>query len=248
MKKTMTILLLLGLCAALCSCSVNMYSYSDSRRYTAGGTTVTGRVEALDVSWVDGGVTIGYHDGQGVILTEDCRRSLDADDELHWWLDGGTLRVKYASSGFRMGVNLDKELTVLLPAGMTLDSLKVDVVSADVTAEGISANTIRVNSVSGNVELNVDDAVEVKADTVSGNLLLRFSRLPKELKADTVSGDVTIVMPADADATVEFDTVSGSVGGSMPMEKDGRRYVCGSGQCRISINTVSGDMQLDAAK
>ena len=44
MKKTTVILLLIALILLLSCCSVNAYNYADSRRYTAGAATVTGRV------------------------------------------------------------------------------------------------------------------------------------------------------------------------------------------------------------
>lgn len=246
MKRVSLILLLIVLCIVLCSCAINTYNYDHARRYTAGGATVTGRVEKVELNWISGSVYIGTHDGEGVIISETCNRRLDEEDELHWWLDGSTLRVQFAESGVRLSSNMNKSLTVLLPEGMELRVLDVNVVSADVVAEEMIADKIVVNSVSGNVELDAAYVAEVKADTVSGRLTLCFGSLPEEVKANTVSGDVNIIVPADV--TVEVDTVSGDVSGSMPMERNGDRYTCGSGRCRIRVNTVSGDVQLDEAK
>lgn len=45
MKKTILALVMILLCALLCSCTFNAYNYPDGHRYTAGGGAVQSRVE-----------------------------------------------------------------------------------------------------------------------------------------------------------------------------------------------------------
>lgn len=246
MRKTMTILLLIALCAALCGCSVNMYSYDHAERYTAGDAAVTGRVEALDISWIDGRVNVGRHAGEGVLLSETCSRSLKADTQLHWWLDGGTLYVKYAGAGFHTGRSLDKELTVLLPEGLLLEEMVISAVSAEVQAQGVQAEQLVLNTVSGEMQVAADAAERVEAATVSGNVTLRLNAVPQRINAVSVSGGVTIALPRDAGVTMEVDAVSGTVGGTLPVERaDGGRYISGDGKCSITVDVVSGNVTLD---
>jgi len=266
MKKTTLIVLLLILCGLLCCCSVNAYTYPDGNRYTAGGAAVTGRVEKLDVSWIDGSVTIAYHDGSDVRLSESSARHLDKKDELRWWLNGGTLYVKYAESGFHLSTNLNKELTVLLPRDMQLDTLAINAVSANVRAEAaverftlntVSGNvvadasrmeSVKADAVSGNVTLEAVCAEHVTVNTVSGDVTLRCARAPRTVTADAVSGNVTIALPEDAGCTADMHTVSGRIRGSLDLTRNGDRYTCGDGYCRIDVETVSGDVCLDALK
>lgn len=248
MKKPTVILLLIALCLLLSCCSVNAYHYSDSRRYTAGAAEVSGRIENIDVSWIDGSVTIAYHSGNDVCLRETSDRRLDRDDELHWWLDGDTLYIKYAESGFRLGVNLNKNLTVLLPEGMKLDTLKINGVSADVEADEIVAETVDVNTVSGDVQMDVVRVQNMTVNTVSGNTTLRFDREAEALDVNTVSGNVELVLPENADVTVKVNTVSGNVAGELPVARDGKDYTFGNGRYDIGVGTVSGNVRVDVAK
>ena len=249
MKKTTVILLLIALILLLSCCSVNAYNYADSRRYTAGAATVTGRVEKLDVSWIDGGENIGYHSGEGVRLSEECGWYLDEENELHWWLDGDTLYVKYAESGLRLSRSLNKELTVLLPEGLALDQLTINAVSANVETEDVVADVVTINTVSGDARMDVARAKRLTANAVSGNVTLQFDRAPEKAETSTVSGNVTIALPEGAAFHADVDTVSGTVGGDLPLEKLGRgEYASGNGGCTIDVETVSGNVYLNEAK
>lgn len=267
MKKPIMILLLIALCLLLSCCSINAYKYPDSRRYTAGAANVNGRIENIDVSWIDGSVTIAYHSGNDVRLSETSDRNLDREDELHWWLDGDTLYVKYAESGIHLTRSLNKRLTVLLPEGMKLDTLKINGVSADVEAEAIAADAVEVNNVSGGVRMDViraktvkvdtvsgvvemgaDNVTTMKVNTVSGRVELRFAREAEDLSVNTVSGNVEITLPRNADVTAKIHTVSGSVNSDLPMNRDGKSYTCGNGRYDIDVETVSGNVRFDEAK
>lgn len=269
MKKTVTILLLIALLIALCSCSVNVYTYSDSRRYTAGDAVVTDPVKTLDVSWIDGQVTIGYHSGNGVLVTDENGARLSKADRLHWWLDGSTLYVKYAESGVRLDAGLDKALTILLPAGMQLEHVEINVVSSDLDVDGLVAKDVKINTVSGRVNmtaarmatakidtvsgrvtLSCDSAVEkVSVNSVSGGVVVNCEGEPEVIDVTTVSGEVTIALPESAGFTLNADSVSGRVSGSMDMTVSAKnRYVHGDGACRIDVDTVSGDIRMDVVR
>ncbi|MBQ2698210.1 MAG: DUF4097 family beta strand repeat protein [Clostridia bacterium] len=153
-----------------------------------------------------------------------------------------------AQSGFRSSANLNKELTVLLPEGMKLSDMDVNMVSADLRAENVQTDLLRINTVSGSVNLTAERADRVEVNSVSGDQRLRFERAPQRLDADAVSGDVTLLLPENAGFTAELDTVSGRVSGSMPMQKNGDRYTHGDGASRIHVHTVSGDLQMDAIR
>lgn len=269
-KKPILTAILIALCMILVGCAVRgtpigNYSYAESGRYQSGSTSVSGRVHSLDVNWVDGSVTIGYHDGDEVILSETASRKLTEKTELRWLLDDGTLYVKYADSGLKLSSGLEKELTILLPEGLKLTDAKLSAVSADVNVEELTADTIlfstvsgdayiditsaeklTVNSVSGDVTVTAGRLEEVETDAVSGDMKLHFARTPEKINADSVSGDLILRLPENAGFTANVDTVSGRVSGSLPMEKQGKsRYVCGNGSCDIRVDTVSGSVQLD---
>lgn len=273
MKKSTLILLLLTLCLVLCSCTINGvsiggYTYENADRYTAGDAGIDSRVENIDVSWIAGNVQTARHSGSDIRLSETSGRTLKKDEQLHWWLDGDTLYVKYAESGYISSRNLNKQLTLLLPASLELEDISISTVSANVetdtlNARAITLNTVsgnidaaaasaarvKIDSVSGNVKLSADRIDDLKADSVSGDVTLRFDRMPASIDADTVSGDLTLLLPEDAGFSVRIDSVSGRVKGNLSMTPNGKdSYIRGDGRCTITADSVSGDVILDSNK
>ena len=163
--------------------------YANADKYTAGGATVTGTVENLFVDWTSGEVNIEYHNGEGVIISETSPKAISEDDKLRWWLDGTTLRIRYAKSGFRISFNLEKQLTVSLPEGTVLKNADISSTSGDLKIPYLAADEIRLGSTSGSIS----------AVTAAGNLT-----------AASTSGDVSVSQAADI-GTVDLDSTSGSI-------------------------------------
>ena len=115
MKKLFPFLLAALCLGSFCSCGTNI-TYKNAEKYSVGGSTVTG-VARLEIGWLDGSVAIGTHDGEGVIFSETASRELGDADKLRYWLNGDKLYLQYARAGRVNLKNLNKELTVLLPAG-----------------------------------------------------------------------------------------------------------------------------------
>lgn len=105
-------------------------------------------------------------------------------------------------------------------------SLEVEVVSAPVSIDGIDGGTIKVNSVSGKVRVNARTP-SIEAHTVSGSIELAGRAQRVDLQ--TVSGD--ILAPSVGD-DAELQTVSGRI------------RVTGGPWRKLSLSTVSGDVQL----
>lgn len=247
MKKLLKILLIVLLLAVLiiCACGRNGYTYQNSRCYTAGNAEVTGKVSTIDISWIDGQVNIGLHDGDGVIVKETSGKKLDEEMQLHWYLKGGTLYIKYAESGFRSAKSLDKKLTVLLPQDLTLDKLIVNAVSAKTTVTDLSTDKLEIDTVSGGAKLQLHRVDSVEINSVSGAVSIRADRAPDRITVDAVSGSVTLRLPGDEGFEAAVDSVSGDVDGEGYTVK-GKKYVAGDRACDVQVDTVSGDIHLYA--
>ena len=248
MKKKTLILLLIALCLVLCSCGFRAGTYS-AWGYNVGEGHVADRVKNVEINWVDGSVQVAYHGSDEIAFSETSQRRVGKDGELRWKVDGDTLRIEYAAPGFRSWFSPEKDLTLMLPESLTLDALKINVVSAQVWGSGLKVDgEARVQSVSGDVQLGFADAPgKVDADTVSGDMELRFAQTPETITGNAVSGDMIIYLPRNAGFTAEVDSVSGRVEGDLPVEKlDKDRYTCGDGACSISLDSVSGDVRFNA--
>lgn len=115
-------------------------------------------------------------------------------------------------------------LDVNVPRGA---SLKVNVVSAPLSVDGIDGGDIEVNSVSGRIRIHAQTPM-LDVVTVSGNLA--FSGQATQAKLQTVSGDV--LAPSLGHAA-DLQTVSGHI------------QVGGGPWQQFNLSTVSGDVQLN---
>lgn len=276
-KKTFLIILLVVICLLAIFTGTGRkdggfslvvgYTYENPGRYKAGAASIDEGVTEVDISWIEGRVEVKYHDGDEIVLQEKASGKLTREAELRWLVDDDTLYVKYASSGFHGSTNLNKQLTVLLPNRIDLDKVTIHAVSADISVEALNAETVLFDTVSGSVtagKINADDvkintvsgAVKmdearvdaVEVNTTSGSVVLAFENTPDSINTGTVSGKVTLRLPEDAGFIAELDSVSGKVNCSFPAEQDGKKYICGNGECKINAGSVSGSLVLEENK
>lgn len=105
-------------------------------------------------------------------------------------------------------------------------SVKVNVVAAPLSVDGIRGGDIEANSVSGRVRINAQTPM-LSVVAVSGNIA--FSGHAKQAKLQTVSGDI---LAPSLGNSAELQTVSGRI------------QVAGGPWQQLSLSTVSGDVQL----
>ena len=214
-SKVLTLALIVVL-AGLAACAWFMFgttsaglAYANADKYTVGEATVSGTVENLFVDWTAGQVNIEYHDGEGVIITEKANQTLNEDDKLRWWLDGTTLRIRYAKPGFRISFNLDKQLTVSLPADTVLKSADISSTSGDLNIPGLVADEIRLGSTSGSISA-VTVTKKLTASSTSGGIAVRQGDTIGTVDLDSTSGSISCTLGANA-AAVTARSTSGSI-------------------------------------
>lgn len=144
------------------------------------------------------------------------------------------------------------DVQVRLPATLSLDAHSV---SGDVRVSG-TGGTVTAGSVSGNVRLDALQATGVTASTVSGDVHVAITQLAGSgpLSFSSVSGDVTVELPRGINADLAMRSVSGTLDSEFPITIDGRMSRhrldarIGEGGRELSLRTVSGDVQLRAAR
>lgn len=244
-------------------------SYPDADKYSVGNTTVTNPVNNLYVDWTSGQVNVEYHDGTGVIVSETANRELSEDDRLRWWLDGDTLRIRFAKPGFRISVNLDKKLTVSLPRGTVLKSADIGTTSGDLFIPALAADDIRLGSTSGSIDavtttpklyaVSTSGNVKVRQDSdidtvdlgsTSGSVFCTLGGSVKTLEANSTSGSVSLNV-AGAAEKVKAGSTSGSIYpdlASVDKAEFGSTSGCFSGSVRafkeLKIHTTSGKVDV----
>ena len=238
MKNTNLLKLATVICVvALLACALGILfktvhfgiRYANAEQYTAGGAELTGAVKNLDIHWTSGAVNVAYHDGDTVLISETAKKAISGDAELRWWLDGDTLRVQYAKSGYFSFHSPDKVLTVTLPEGLALGNVDIDLTSGDVSVPDLRADAVAIGVTSGDVALkqsgesesvvlsgtsghidaDVEKAGKLSVSVTSGAIRTTFTEAD-EVDLSITSGDIT--MTGGSARKARIDTTSGKIG------------------------------------
>ena len=248
------------------SCSVPV-RYGNANKYTAGNFTYEGdKVEKVEIEWVSGSITL--KNGTGTLsVSESGADSLSEEEQMHWWLDGKTLKIKFCKSGYKyvlnQAFNNKKELTIELPEFVDLD---IEVASGKVVAEEqLDLGTFKVQTASGGMSIGSLTAKEVKIDSASGGLSfgtvsvsdafevntasggLKVERISaEEVDVDSASGGVTLGI--DTVKKVDIDSASGSVKLKLHSPERGALLKCdkvsGSIECALPFEKAGDGYQI----
>ena len=106
-----------------------------------------------------------------------------------------------------------------------------------------TADTIEVDTTSGAVAIQADNAKSVSVDTTSGSVSVAAKQSDK-ISVDTTSGSVSLQIPQEVGFVATFATLSGKASGEAAYAVQDGKYVYGGGKTQISVNTVSGNLNL----
>ncbi len=240
---------------ALVACGVQIVAkgmhgtthYDNAEQYTAGGTTLDGAVKHLDIHWTDGAVNIAYHAGDTVEIAETAKKAISGDAALRWWLDGDTLRIQYAKSGFFSFTGLNKALTVTLPEGVALDSARIDVTSGEVNAPELQARDVQIDLTSGDLALKQSDAAErIALSSTSGDIsadIADAGKLTIGVNSGKIRAAVGHVDEVDISATSGDITLEGGEAQKASLDStSGRIDVRLEAFDELKIDATSGDI------
>lgn len=254
---------------------VSTYHYENADDYVMGGASLSDAISEIEINWVSGSVTVQYHDGDTVLVSETCSRELEEQSSLYYRVVGDTLMIQYAKSGVWTNIDFQKDLTVSLPkpsdedgAVITEYDLSIETVSADVEILGIQTQkcelenvsgeisasllgemtSLQIENISGNVSIHVDCLDRFDVESVSGNVSLTGEDI-RSGDIETVSGNVSLHIPPNHGYAVDFDSVSGDIHfHGVEVSKVGDRYTVGDGSRRYDVETVSGDVKISEYK
>lgn len=247
-RRTRAAVLLLaavGMALCLTGCKVRIhtgtsglsdFSYANSENYTAGAAELSEIVEYIEIDWLAGNVTVVPHSSDTVSFSEESLMTLADDTQLHYWLNGTTLRIKFCGSGRWALDGLEKNLTVRVPEYLKLKNLRVSSISAGICLNTIQAESAAINTTSGDIQL-MDCAVTELAEVnmVSGRLEAEFAQPLDEFQGRSTSGALQISAPSIT--RFKAGTVSGSVSLSAQSAPEW-----------LDIDTTSGNIDLSLPK
>lgn len=108
------------------------------------------------------------------------------------------------------------------------------------------ADQLDVTTISGETRITAAQCRQTDLNSTSGNVTLDLQSASGACEVSTVSGEVTLSLPENADAAVEFSTVSGSFDSALSLRKEGDCYFSGSGQNQYQVKTTSGSLRIEA--
>lgn len=134
--------------------------------------------------------------------------------------------------------------------GVSAESLSVDTTSGRAEAVGIEAGKAKFNTVSGSLKV-YGNAEKFALNTISGSIELKAEQLPEKAGLESVSGRVSLTLPENGGFTVKYNSMSGHFYSDFPLagslgRKSGKGSY-GSGDASVTLNTMSGGMELHKA-
>ena len=258
MKRFFTVILtgILGIsaCFGLSACSLRVNTLADKDKYTAGNAEITDKVEAIDIEWASGDVVFVQGSGNTVIIEETYQGSLPEDKQMHWCMDGTTLRVRFdiSLSILSLGSLTGKKLTVTLPADLVLNNADIDVASADVEAGALRCRNFDFDAASGNVNVTFPDSIDsAEFDTASGDVTVAFGSDVGKLDTDAASGKLTANIAGslgsfdcDSASGEVIINASGKVGSGKVSTSSGKVSISCEGLDGLDVSTASGSVTL----
>ncbi|MGW8265624.1 MAG: DUF4097 family beta strand repeat-containing protein [Longimicrobiales bacterium] len=146
-------------------------------------------------------------------------------------------------------IDVDVEFEVRVPAGVEFQG---NMVSGGIEVEDLRSR-VEVGTVSG--DISVSSSEMVWANSVAGDIEVEMGNFDwEDLEFSTVSGDITLWLPDDFGADIDFNSLSGDLHTDFDLtvrSQRNRRWIgtdiegtIGGGGRDLSINTVSGDVEL----
>ena len=127
---------------------------------------------------------------------------------------------------------------------VTADKANLSSVSGELSVEQAAVSgEISCSTTSGTVRFEGLKADAADVGTVSGAVELGVLRCPSAL-VDTTSGRVSLTLPANTGASVEYCSTSGELRTSLPWTAVGDLMVFGGGEYSVIVETTSGDLEI----
>ena len=238
---------------SLCGCSI-YYTYKDADQYQHGSGTITEEINRLDIEWLQGEVQVlpAPEGVENVVLEETANKSVSKNSEVHYFVDGKTLKVRYAKSGEALLMVLKKNLKIYIPNKLL--SMEIESEAADVRIGKVETEDciIRVASGDGRIDGMVVTR-HMACEFLSGNLRGSATCTGADLEFKTGDGMIDFattscrnfsVVLARGSVTLSFDECPSSGGFEMAGGKM-NLYLPAESDFTLTMEVLSGGLNTD---
>ena len=255
-----------------CNRGEGAFVYDNSGKYTAGEWSESLAVSSLDIEWLEGEVrVVSSVDLNTLTISESADEELDVGVSMHYYFDGGILRIKPCASGTRIDKVPEKTLTVYLPIGYSLTDLDITTSGADIIIEEAysPASFMELSSSSGRISLDLlgsSKELLIKNDSgrvdfthkrgrisyfslegKTGEVSLDLAEVPTTSKVKTGSGNILITLSENAGYKLNYSVGSGSYSSEFEGEKTEGGILVGSGGSSLTVTTSTGKLSIKKA-
>lgn len=190
-------------------------------------------INAINVNWPVGEITIKSYDGDSVLIQEFAQRELENTEKLEVGITNGVLHVDYVGEIIKFSmptknihIQVPKQLSNALKE-LAIESLSATVDLVDVNSQEVELESTsgvinatgmylkgKINNVSGTINLyNKANNAKIKVKSVSGTTNLTGAFY--DVKAKSVSGKINLVNSINANS-IMTKTVSGDIKLTLP--------------------------------
>ncbi len=156
----------------------------------------------------------------------------------------------YIPQDYRENIIIDTASADVDISNLDINNFQCKTASGDLRIESLGSDNLTLNTASGDVDI-VDFSGNLKADLVSGDIDVGYRVFDNNVDIKTISGKVKIDLPQNAEFYLKTNTVSGEVVAKFPItiisfnKMNQLEGTVGTGDNRIIIDTVSGDIYLN---
>ena len=201
-------------------------------------------------TWVDGSTLyVKYCESTSNINFENVHKELEVIIPEDLKLDELKIEVSSAETDIQCSaknieINSSSGDVNLTQKGDS-DFISIDTSSGKVNATVENVETMKNNASSGNIKVAGDFIKKLTSDSSSGNAEYSLKTAPESSNISASSGNVNLNIPVDSDLKASLDVSSGKINYDLPFTKDDNSYVCGKGTNKMSIDTSSGNININ---
>lgn len=208
--------------------------YDNAHLYTQGNGSTSEALNAIEIDWINGDVSIVYGDVQQPTWEErPAGKQQEEHTQMYYRIHEGELSIQFCESGrWRVKRVPDKTLILTLPR----DAMFTD---------------IDIENVNGKILVAVK-AAEVDVETVNGEVEVHNLFPARKIGVESVNGALTLVQPEDKAFVVEYETVLGRFSSDIQgtysgSKRDGIFRAGDTPLTKVEMETVNGSMHVRKA-
>ena len=135
--------------------------------------------------------------------------------------------------------------SIILESAWDAGETEIETTSGRIQAALKQTKAFKASSTSGDMHVILGETRKVKFKSTSGNVTAEITSM-EELEIRTTSGNVTAHLPTAPGFTARVETSSGDFAHTLPLNKEGKTYLCGDGSGKVEIHTTSGNVTISA--